>query len=138
MVLFAIYDLRQAVEMAKGILNKEKLDRQLEDQSSSTPFMNIWEGYNSNKKAISFDTQDRLHDKIDKLTSMMSKLSVQGSKQNRPFKPKIYHEKNRGQGCNNYHQGRHQGRYRSSSGDRYSRLSHRDRSQYGQNYIERP
>ena len=63
-VLFPIEDLRQAVETAKRILTKEKLDRQLVGQSSSTPFMNIWKGYNSNKKTVSFDTQDRLDDKI--------------------------------------------------------------------------
>ena len=36
-VLFPIEDLRQAVE----ILTKEKIDRQIVGQSSSTPFMNI-------------------------------------------------------------------------------------------------
>ena len=35
------------------------------------PFMNIKDGYISKK--VMFDTQDRLDDKIDKLTSMMSK-----------------------------------------------------------------
>ena len=68
---------------------------------------------------VTFDTQDRLDDKIDKLTSMMSKLSVQGSNQNRPFKPTIYQGKRRRQGRNNYDQGR----YRSNSRDRYSRPS---------------
>ena len=89
-VLFPIEELWQAEETVKGILTKQKLHRQLVGQSSSTPFMKIWEGYNSNKKTVSFDTQDRLDDKIDKPTSMMSKLSFQGSNQNRPFKPKIY------------------------------------------------
>ena len=41
MVLFPIEDLRQAVETAKGILTKEKIDRQPVGQSSSTQFMNI-------------------------------------------------------------------------------------------------
>ena len=36
-----IGDIILAVETAKRILIKEKIDRQLEDQSSSTPFMNI-------------------------------------------------------------------------------------------------
>ena len=39
-VLFPLVDLQQAVETAKRILTKEKIDRQL-GQSSSTPFMNI-------------------------------------------------------------------------------------------------
>ena len=77
-VLFTIEDLRQVVETAKRILNKE-IDRHPAGQTSSTPFMNTWKGYNSNKKTISFDTQNSLDDKIDKLTSMMSKLSTQDS-----------------------------------------------------------
>ena len=73
------------------------------DQSSSIPFMNIRDGYNC-KKNVSYDTQDRLDDKIDKLTSMMSKLTAQGSNQNKPFQPKIYQGK-RGQTRNYYNQG---------------------------------
>ena len=52
--------------------------------------MNIQDGYNSSIKVISFDIQDRLDDKLDNITSMMSKLTAQGSCQNRTFKPKIY------------------------------------------------
>ena len=37
-----------------------------------------------------------LDDKLDKMTSMMSKLTAQGSSQNRPFKPKINQSKRRG------------------------------------------
>ena len=40
-VHFPIVYLGQAVETAKRILTKEKIDRQLAGQSSSTPFMNI-------------------------------------------------------------------------------------------------
>ena len=54
-VLFPIMDLRQAVEMAKRILMKEKIDRQLAGQTSLTPFMNIKEG--SGKK-VTFNTMD--------------------------------------------------------------------------------
>ena len=45
-VLFATMNLRQAVEMAKRILTKEKIDRQLAGQTSLTPFMSINEGFN--------------------------------------------------------------------------------------------
>ena len=62
-------------------------------QSSSISFINIWEGNNSNKETILFDTQDILDNKIDKFTSMMSKLSAQRSNQDKPFKPKILKEK---------------------------------------------
>ena len=54
--------------------------------------MNLRDGYNSKKK-VTFDMQDRLDDKIDKLTSMMSKWTAQGSNQNKPLKPKMYQVK---------------------------------------------
>ena len=43
-ILFPIEDLRQAVEMAKRILTKERLDKQLTGQTSTSPFMSIREG----------------------------------------------------------------------------------------------
>ena len=64
-VLFPIEDLRQAVETAKRILTKEKIDRQLTGQTSTSPFMNIRDGTD---KRVSFNTRDELGDKIDKLT----------------------------------------------------------------------
>ena len=72
---FPIEDLRLAVETGKRILTREKIDRQLVGQSSSTPFMNVRDMY-TGKKVVTFKTQDRLDDKIDKLTAMMSKLTV--------------------------------------------------------------
>ena len=78
-MFFPIEDLRQAVETVKLILTKEKIDRQLVGQSSSAPFMKIQDGYNSRKKVVTFDTEDRLDDKLDKITSMMSKLTPQSS-----------------------------------------------------------
>ena len=75
--------------MAKRISNKEVIDRQLVGQSSSTPFMDIWEGYNSNKKIVSFDIQNSLDYKIETLTSIKTSLSIQGGNQNKPCRPKI-------------------------------------------------
>ena len=72
-VLFPIDDLRQAVETVKRILTKEKIDRQLARQSSSTPFMSIKDNYN---KKFTFDTWDGEEDKIDKLTVMMGKSAA--------------------------------------------------------------
>ena len=92
--------------------------------------MNIRDGYNS-KKVVAFDTQDRLHDKIDTLMSMMSKLTAQGNNQNKQFKAKIYQGKRRGQTRSYYSQGNYYNRYMSNSGDR--RMLFRDRAQYGQN-----
>ena len=54
--------------------------------------MNIRDGYSS-KKAVKFDTQDRLDDKIDKLMSVMSKLKAQGNDQYKKFKSKIFKAK---------------------------------------------
>ena len=78
-VLFPIEDLRQAVETAKRILTKEKLDRQLTGQTSTSPFMNIRDGTD---KRVSFNTRDELGDKIDKLTVMVSKLAAKDSHEN--------------------------------------------------------
>ena len=52
--LFPIEDLRQAVEIAKRIITKEKLDRQFTGQSLSTPFMSIRDGHH---RKVSFDTK---------------------------------------------------------------------------------
>ena len=90
--LFPIEDLRSMVETAKRFLTKEKIDRQLAGQSSFTTFMNIRDGYNS-KKVVTFDTQDRLDDKIDKLMSMMSKMTAQGNNQNKQLNPRYIKEK---------------------------------------------
>ena len=92
-VLFSIEDLRQAVETTKRILTKEKIDRQLAGQSSSTPFMNIKDRYNNKK--VTFNTQDRLENKIDRLTVLMSKLPANEEGTNKQFKPKIYQSKRR-------------------------------------------
>ena len=45
------------------------------------------------KRIVSFDTQDRWHDKLDQNTSMISKLTAHGSNQNSPFELKIYQGK---------------------------------------------
>ena len=91
-VLFPIENLRQAVETAKRILTKEKLDRQLTGQTSTSPFMNIRDGTD---KRVSFSARDELSNKIDKLTVVMSKLAAKDNHERRPFKPQIY--KSRGQ-----------------------------------------
>ena len=74
--LFPIENLRQAVETVKGIIMKEKIDKQLVGQSSSTPLMNISGGHTSNKKVVSFDTQDRLDDKECHIEVELSKEKI--------------------------------------------------------------
>ena len=82
-VLFPVMDLRQAVETAKRILTKEKIDRQLAGQTSSTPLMNIKEGFS---KKVTYDTMDGIEQKIDKLMVMMCKL-VTEDRQNGQYTP---------------------------------------------------
>ena len=82
LVLFPIMDLRQAVEMAKRILTKEKIDRQLAGQTSLTEFMSIKEGFD---KKVTFDIMNSIEQKIDKLTVMMGRLVTEDKGQNRPF-----------------------------------------------------
>ena len=82
-VFFPIMDLRQVVEMAKRILTKEQIDRQLAGQTSLTPFMSIKEGFSMK---VTFNMMDGIEQKIDKLTVMMGKLVTKGEGENRPFK----------------------------------------------------
>ena len=123
--MFPIEDLRQAVETTKRILTKEKIDKQLTEQISTSPFMNIRDG---TERKVSFNARDKLGEKIDKLTAMMSRLAVKGSNDKRPFKPQIY--KSRGsypQGPNRtYNQRNFQNRSRLCS-----RSDSRNREQYG-------
>ena len=83
-VLFPIMDLRQAVEMAKGILTKERIDRLLAGQTSLTPFMSVRDGLND---MVTFNMTDAIEQKIDKLMVMMSKLVTEDEGQSKSFKP---------------------------------------------------
>ena len=76
-------DLRQVVEMAKRLLMKEKIDRQLVGQSSSTPFMTMKD--NSSKR-VTFNTTDDIEQKLDKLIVMMGKLVTEDKGQSKQFK----------------------------------------------------
>ena len=125
-VLFPIENLRQVVDTAKRMLTKEKIDKQLGGQSSSTPLMNLRESQN---KKVSFNMQDVFEQKIDKLTVMMDKLVTEDNGCSKPFRPQIYQsgggrDQNRGnfhgrfrgnayRGCMLYNQN-FRGRYRNS------------------------
>ena len=61
-ILFPIEDLRQAVETAKRILTKEKLDRKLTGQTSSTTLMSIRDGHN--RKVPQHRGRNRCHGQI--------------------------------------------------------------------------
>ena len=106
--LFPIMDLRQVVETAKRVLMKEKIDRQLVGQTSSTPFMNIRDSLN---KRVTFDMTDGIEQKLDKLTAIMGKLVTEDEGQSKLFKPQV-HQSNRGRSQN---RGNYQGRFRSDN-----------------------
>ena len=106
------------VETAKRILTKEKLDKQLTGQTSTSPFMSIRGGFS---RKVSSNTRDELGDKIDKLTVILGQLAAKDNKNRRPFKPQIDQSRGRGQnrGYNqrNYQSGNRLGN-RSASRDR--------------------
>ena len=109
-ILFPIEDLRQTVDMAKRILTKEKLDKQLTGQTPTSPFMSVRDGTD---RRVSFNTRDELGDKTDKLTVVMSKLAAKDNHERKPFKPQIY--KCRGQ-SRSYGQGGYQVRSHNGNG----------------------
>ena len=59
-ILFPIEDLRQAVETAKRILTKEKVNKQLMGQTSTSPFMNISD---ETERKVTFNARDELEEK---------------------------------------------------------------------------
>ena len=87
-ILFPIENLRVAIETAKMVLTKEKIDRQMSGQSSATPFMKVNSEHNyssmkSCKKGVTFDameTIERNSNIIDKLTSLVSKMNMKMDK----------------------------------------------------------
>ena len=83
--------------------------------------MSIREGAD---RKVTFDTRDKLGDKIDKLTVMLGGLAAKDNSKKRPFKPQIYQSKGRGQN-RGYSQRNYQNRNRLNN-----RSSSRDRGQF--------
>ena len=104
-VLFPVEDLRAVVDTAKRMLTREKIDKQLAGQTSSTPFMNLRD---SQDKKVSFNMHDDLEQKIDRLMVMMDKLVTEDDGHSKPFKPQIYQP---GRGINQ-NRGNFHGRFR--------------------------
>ena len=105
--LINVNNLRDAIELAKRVLMKEKLDRQLTGQSS-TPFMRVTSNDhhslpNSNRRGVTFDameTLERNSDCIDKLTSLVSDMKMTIDRKQSPYKPRIYQGRSRNQNRN--------------------------------------
>ena len=71
-LLFQIDNLRQAVETAKRILTKEKLDKQLEGWiTDATPFLTMKEENEQRCKAVGFNESNVICAKTNKLTCII-------------------------------------------------------------------
>ena len=105
--LINVNNLRDAIDLAKRVLTKEKLDRQLTGQSS-TPFMKVSSNdshmpQNHHKKGVTFDameTLERNSDCIDRLTSLVSSMKMTMDRKQSLYKPKIYQGRSRNQNRN--------------------------------------
>ena len=94
-----------AIDLAKRVLTKEKLDRQLTGQSS-TPFMKVTSNgdshspQNHQKKAVTFDAMEMLERNskcIDRLTSLVIDLKMTMDRKQPQYKPKIYQGRSQNQ-----------------------------------------
>ena len=102
--LINVNNLRDTIDLAKRVLMKEKLDRQLTGQSS-TPFMRMtsndkYTAQTNNKRGVTFDTMETLErnsDCIDKLTSLVSDMKMTVDRKQSPYKPRIYQGRSRNQ-----------------------------------------
>ena len=64
--------MRDAVDVAKRVLTKEKVGRQLSGQTGeTTPFMKVGGVHHSNRKSVSFSTQYLIREQLDNLISMV-------------------------------------------------------------------
>ena len=143
--LINVNNLRDAIDLAKRALTKEKLDRQLTGQSS-TPFMRMTSNDNystqiNNKRGVTFDvmeTSERNSNSIGKLTSLVSDMKMTMDRKQSPYKPRIYQGRSRNQNRNwlnftprnrSFSRGRSQGGNRENYNYRNNyRPSYRNRS----------
>ena len=164
--LINVNNLRDAKDLAKRVLTKEKLDRQLTGQSS-TPFMKASSNdshlpQNHHKKGVTFDAMEMLErnsDCIDRLTSLVGDMKMTMDRKQFPYKPKIYQGRSRNQNVNqqnftprnrSFSRGRNQGgnrgnynrnnyrpNYRNRLRGRWNNHRSGDRSNNYQNYYRR-
>ena len=134
LTLINVNNLRDAIDLAKRVLSKEKLDRQLTGQSSS-PFMKASSNdshspQNHHKKGVTFDAMEMLQRNsncIDRLTSLVSNMKMTMDRKPSPYKPKIYQGRSRNQNVNqqnftprnrSFSRGRNQGGNRGNYNNR--------------------
>ena len=107
LTLINVNNLRDTIDLAKRVLMKEKLDRQLTGQSS-TPFMRMtnndkYSTQTNNKRGVTFDVMETLEKNsncIDKLTSLVSNMKMTIDRKQSPYKPRIYQGRSRNQNRN--------------------------------------
>ena len=105
--LINVNNLRDAIYLAKRVLIKEKLDRQLTGQTS-TPFMKVTINdscftQNNTKKGVNFyavETLERNSDCIDRLMSLVSDMKMTMDRKQTLYKPRIYQGRSRNQNTN--------------------------------------
>ena len=93
--------------LAKRVLTKEKLDRQLTGQSS-TPFIKMTindnhSAQNNPKKGVTFDameTLERNSNYVDRLTSLVNDMKMTMDRKQSLYKPRIYQGRSRNQNKN--------------------------------------
>ena len=142
--LFNLNNLRDAIDLAKRVLTKEKLDRHLTGQSS-TPFKKATSNdnhspQNHHKKGVTFDAMEMLErnsDCIDRLTSLVSDMKMTMDRKQSPYKQKIYQGRYRNQNVSqqNFTPGN-----RSFSGGKNqggNRGNYNNRNNYRPNYRNR-
>ena len=144
-ILCPINNRKEAVDTAKRVMNKEKLDKQLTGQASNiSPFMKLGDDTHSGQQKM-LKPQD-----FEAISSMMYNMSLQQGKTGKPFKPQVYQRRGRGQrqsydidrSRNNSRQGqsfgqnRHRNDYRRNGYmQNFSRNNSRDRSRnFNRNY----
>ena len=140
--LINVNNLRDATDLAKRVLTKEKLDRQLTGQTS-TPFMKVTindshSTQNNPKRGVTFDameTLERNKDCIDRLMSLVSDMKMTTDRKQSPYKPRIYQGRSRNQNTDqqsftprsrSYSRGRNQGGNRGNYRNNY-RPNYRNR-----------
>ena len=160
LTLINVNNLRDAIDLAKRVLTKEKLDRQLTGQSSA-PFMKVSSNdshlpQNHHNKGVTFDameTLERNSDCIDRLTLLVRDMKMTMDRKQSPYKPKIYQGRSRNQNRNrqnftprnrSFSRGRNQGNYnnrnnyrpnyRNKSRGRWNNHRSGDRNNDYQNY----
>ena len=128
-ILFPINNLREAIDTAKRVMNKEKLDKQLTGQASNiSPFIKLGDDTHPGQQKM-LNPQD-----LEAISSMMYNMSLQQGRTGKPFKPQVYQRRGRGQ---RQSYGRDRSRNNSRQGQSFGQNRHRNdyrRNGYTQNF----